>query len=275
MLLLSPAKINLGLQIIDKRLDGFHNLQTLFFPVPWSDIVEVLPSNSVRLHLTGLTIDAPAADNLCVKAFCLLQKDFNLSGAEIYLHKQIPFGAGLGGGSGNAAAVLIAANRQFSLALTQPQLVHYAAQLGSDCAFFIYNTPMLATGRGEILSPLEINLQAYHLLILKPAVNISTQEAYRAIKPQKPLRNLQDILQQNILTWKQDLKNDFEPSVFAQYPVLGAIKAELYEAGAVYAAMSGSGSALYGIFEEALPAFRSKFQMQDFKWMPLSNRLQK
>jgi len=249
----SNAKINLGLHVTAKRPDGFHNIETVFFPVAWSDIIEVVPAPQlldVALTCTGLPIDVEPKKNLCVKAYRLLQKDFSLPPVQFFLHKIVPFGAGLGGGSSNAAFVLHALNEIFSLSLSQKELQNYAAHLGSDCAFFVYNTPMLATGRGEILQPIEVNLSGYELLIVKPNVGVSTAEAYAGVIPQKPPCPLQHIVNQDIKEWRELLVNDFEPSVFAKYPQLRDIKNRLYDYDAVYAAMSGSGSSIFGIFEK-------------------------
>ncbi|MDR2937723.1 MAG: 4-(cytidine 5'-diphospho)-2-C-methyl-D-erythritol kinase [Prevotellaceae bacterium] len=250
----SNAKINLGLHVTQKRADGFHNIETLFVPVAWRDMVEVLPAPAqpdVSISCTGLPIEVEPEKNLCVRAYRLLQKEVELPAVQIFLHKIVPSGAGLGGGSSNAAVVLCALNRLFSLALSQKELQSYAAQLGSDCAFFTYNTPMLATGRGEILQPAEVKLQGYELLIVKPPVSVSTAEAYAGVTPRQPASDLQSIVRQPLSTWKESLVNDFEPSVFAKFPQLRSVKNQLYSSGAVYAAMSGSGSSLFGIFEKA------------------------
>ncbi|MDR1226511.1 MAG: 4-(cytidine 5'-diphospho)-2-C-methyl-D-erythritol kinase [Prevotellaceae bacterium] len=250
VLLFSNAKINLGLHVIEKRADGFHNIETVFLPIGWSDVVEALPHpDTLTLHTTGLCVDVEQEKNLCAKAFRSLQKDFNLSGADIFLHKQVPFGAGLGGGSSNATFVLRALNEIFQLSLSQQQLAEYAGKLGSDCAFFIYNSPMLATGRGEILTPVSVNLSGYELLVVKPPFGVSTAEAYADVTPKKPVAVLQKIINQPIITWRELLVNDFELSVFAKYPRLSAIKKQLYDCGATYAAMSGSGSSMFGIFK--------------------------
>lgn len=219
----------------------------------WSDIVEVIPAPQqadVTIECTGLPLDVAPEKNLCVRAYRLLQKDFSLPAVKIFLHKTVPSGAGLGGGSSNAAFVLCALNQIFSLALSQRELQRYAATLGSDCAFFIYNTPMLATGRGEILQPLEVNLSGYALLIVKPNLSVSTAEAYAGVTPKKPVDNLQYVVNQDVARWKRLLVNDFELSVFAKYPQLRDVKNRLYDCGAVYAAMSGSGSSVFGIFEK-------------------------
>ncbi len=253
MLHFSNAKINLGLHVTGKRSDGFHNIETVFLPVAWSDIVEVIPAPNqpdVTIECTGLPIDAEPEKNLCVRAYRLLQKDFSLPPVQIFLHKIVPSGAGLGGGSSNAAFVLRALSEVFSLALSQKDLQSYAAKLGSDCAFFIYNTPMLATGRGEILQPVDVNLSGYELLIVKPGIHVSTAGAYAGVTPKNPENSLQDIISKDIAQWKNVLVNDFEPSVFAQHPPLLSIKNQLYDSGASYAAMSGSGSSIFGIFDK-------------------------
>lgn len=253
MLLFSNAKINLGLHVTQRRPDGFHSIETVFFPVGWCDMVETLPGKSLTLRCTGLRMDVEQESNLCAKAFRLLQKDFGLPGADIFLHKQIPLGGGLGGGSSNAAFVLRALNEVFRLALPQRRLAEYAAQLGSDCAFFIYNTPMLATGRGEILQPAAVSLAGYELLVVKPPLCVSTAEAYAGVAPKAPTADLRRVVSQGVEAWRETLVNDFEPSVFAKYPSIGRVKAALYGCGARYAAMSGSGAAVFGLFEK-IPA---------------------
>ena len=253
MLLFSNAKINLGLHVTQRRPDGFHSIETVFFPVGWSDMVEALPGKSFSLQCTGLSAGVEQERNLCARAFRLLQMDFGLPGAVMFLHKQIPLGAGLGGGSSNAATVLHALNEVFRLALPQSRLAEYAAQLCSDCAFFVYNTPMLATGRGEILQPVEVNLSGYELLVVKPPLSVSTAEAYAGITPKAPAADLRDVVSRGVETWREALVNDFEPSVFAKYPPIARIKEALYGCGARYAAMSGSGAAVFGIFDK-MPA---------------------
>jgi 4-diphosphocytidyl-2-C-methyl-D-erythritol kinase len=197
-----------------------------------------------------LPINVEPEKNLCVRAYRLLQKDFSLPPVQFFLHKIVPLGAGLGGGSSNAAFVLRALNEIFSLSLSQKELQNYAARLGSDCAFFVYNSPMFAAGRGEILQPVEVNLSGYELLIVKPNIGVSTAEAYAGVAPKKPVNDLQCVVNQDIKKLWELLVNDFEPSVFAKYPQLQSIKNRLYSCGAVYAAMSGSGSSIFGIFEK-------------------------
>jgi 4-diphosphocytidyl-2-C-methyl-D-erythritol kinase len=250
MLQLSNAKINLGLHVTQRRPDGFHNIETALFPIGWSDVVEALPDKALILRCSGLPVGVAPEKNLCARAFRLLQKDFGLPGADIYLHKQVPPGAGLGGGSSNAAFVLLALNKIFHLALSQQRLAGYAAQLGSDCAFFVYNVPMLATGRGEVLQPVAVSLSGYELLVVKPPLGVSTAEAYAGITPKAPRVSLQSAVTRRVEAWKELLVNDFEPLVFARYPLLQDVKSRLYGCGAAYAAMSGSGSALFGIFEK-------------------------
>jgi 4-diphosphocytidyl-2-C-methyl-D-erythritol kinase len=259
MIRLSPAKINLGLLVIEKRTDGYHNLQTLFYPIDWSDIVEVVPSNKLQLYVTGLNPCINMEDNICAKAFRMLQHDFNLYGADIYLHKHVPFGAGLGGGSSNATSVLLAANAAFNLHLSLEQIQEYAARLGSDCAFFIHCKPMLAYGRGEILHPSDISLKGRSLLIVKPNININTTQAYKNITPRKNRMPLHDIIAMPMSKWQAWLTNDFEESAFMQYPILRHIKDSMYLHGAIYAAMSGSGSAIYGIFDAIPQALTAEF----------------
>lgn len=269
MLRLSPAKINLGLYVTQKRADGFHNLQTLFFPIEWADIVEALPARALRLHVSGANPCAHSEDNLCVKAFRALQKDFGLAGADIYLHKRVPCGAGLGGGSSNAAAVLLALNEAFGLGLTAKGLHGYAAGLGSDCPFFLHSKPMMAQGRGDLLSPFDISLRGCGLLIAKPDIRISTAQAYSHIVPQDSRPPLSAIVSQPIETWRAALTNDFEQWAFARHPILAQIKAAMYAGGAAYAAMSGSGSAVFGIFRGKKPAPFPEFAPYSVFWQDL------
>lgn len=253
MLAYPNAKVNLGLHIVEKRTDGFHNIETIFYPTKGlNDILEVLPSKTSRTTLTntGLAIDAPAASNLCVKAWELLSKDFNIPAVELHLHKQIPFGAGLGGGSSDAACCLALLNRLFKLELSTATLKEYALQLGSDCAFFIENRPMLAKGRGEMLENISLSLKGKYIAIVCPPIHVSTAEAYASVTPKQPGFNLEQLPSLPLSRWRQYLKNDFEESIFKAHPQLAEIKAELYKKGAAYASMSGSGSSIFGIFEE-------------------------
>lgn len=252
------CKINLGLHITRKRPDGYHDLETVFYPLPLRDALEIVvsapqqPATSHQqptLHLTGLPVNGDPANNLCVKAWHLLKKDFpQLPLVQLYLHKAIPMGAGLGGGSSDAAFTLLLLNNKFKLGLTTEQLLDYAGQLGSDCPFFIINKPCLATGRGELLQTIPLNLSAWSFLLVYPEVHINTGWAFEQITPTRPATPLSDIVRQPVHTWKETLINDFEAPVCRLHPVLGNIKESLYAAGAVYASMTGSGSSFYGIF---------------------------
>lgn len=245
-----PCKINLGLRVLRRRPDGFHEVQTCFYPVPWTDILEIVPAASFSFVQTGLpTLSAPS-ENLCVLAYKALSADFTLSPVAIHLHKLIPMGAGLGGGSSDGASTLIILNELFSLGLSRKRLLGYAARLGSDCPFFVAATPQLATGRGEVLADFNINLAGKFLVIVKPEINVVTAEAYSWIKPYEGGEPLEDILKLPIREWKDKLVNDFEPPVFERFPVLAEVKATMYQMGALYASMSGSGSAVFGLFDK-------------------------
>ncbi|MBL7703152.1 MAG: 4-(cytidine 5'-diphospho)-2-C-methyl-D-erythritol kinase [Ferruginibacter sp.] len=253
MVAFPDCKINLGLHILNKREDGFHNLETVFYPLPFWDALEILPnSNSIsEIEFTGsgLAVDGKAEDNLCVKAYRLLKKDFPyLPSIKIHLHKAVPMGAGLGGGSSDAACMLKMLNEKFRLNLSTAQLINYSLQLGSDCPFFIINKPCFATGRGEILEEIAVDLSACKIVLINPDIHINTGWAFSNITPAFPAKSIKEIIQQPINTWKEALKNDFEMPVFAVHPAIKEIKETLYAQGAVYAAMSGSGSTVFGIF---------------------------
>jgi 4-diphosphocytidyl-2-C-methyl-D-erythritol kinase len=250
MIYFPNAKINLGLHVVEKRPDGFHNIETIFYPIKLSDVLEIIPYHSFEFHLSGITIDCNNNENLIVKAYNLLKSNYDIPPIYMQLHKIIPMGAGLGGGSSDAAFVLQALNSEFKLNINNSLLTKYAAHLGSDCAFFISNCPSIATGRGDILNKINVNLQNYHLILVKPNININTADAYSYISPQKRQQSLIDIISSPIHTWKDNLTNDFEPVIFKRYPQIAAIKQKLYDIGALYAAMSGSGSTIYGLFKE-------------------------
>ena len=252
MVVFPNAKINLGLQVIARRADGYHDIATAFYPVGWCDALEMVPADGegCQLHLSGIAIDGDPQNNLVAKAYRLLAADFALPPVEAYLHKNVPFGAGLGGGSSDAAHALRLLRDLCALPLTDEALAHYAARLGADCAFFIYDRPLLAEGIGDRLSPLALSLKGYHLLLVKPPVAVSTAEAYSAVTPAVPPVALRDLLQRPVTEWKGLVENDFEKNVFALHPQLAELKKRLYEAGAAYAAMSGSGSTVYGLFEQ-------------------------
>lgn len=254
MLVFPNAKINVGLHVTEKRTDGYHTIETLFYPVKGlCDALEFLPASQVNFTLTGLTLDCTPEHNLVLKAYSLLQKRYDLPPVNIHLHKGIPTGAGLGGGSSDAAFMLKALSDYFQLGLSGNELQQLASTLGSDCAFFIQNRPVMATGRGEIMEPFALDLSAYHLVLVKPSFGVGTTEAYAGIKPFKPATPLAGLISRPVEYWKEQVENHFEASVFARYPELATLKQKLYDAGAIYASMSGSGSALYGLFFE-MPA---------------------
>jgi len=284
MIAFPNAKINIGLNVVAKRTDGYHDIETVFYPVLLQDALEIKPMRPLdpaqlrkrleagllvqpddvfmpyrlfpkkedipccSLEMTGNEFPFKAADNLVVKAYLMLQQDFDLPSIDIRLHKHIPSGAGLGGGSSDCAFMISLLNRRFNLRMRESMMERYAARLGSDCAFFISNTPSIATGRGEILNPISLSLKGYTILLVKPDVSVSTAEAYAGVTPHKPETALTDAVMRPVSEWKDYVFNDFEPSVFAKYPLLGEIKQKLYALGAEYAAMTGSGSTVYGIF---------------------------
>ena len=244
------AKINIGLQIVRKRPDGYHDLQTVFYPTDYfTDTLCISPSSEDFVFRMESAEDLGDNDNnLCVKAFRMLQQDFGISGVELFLHKGIPTGAGLGGGSADAAFTLKLLANLFQLPVTESQMVEYALRLGSDVPFFLYNRPVYATGRGEVMTPIDLDLSAYQLKIFKPDIHVSTKEAYAGITPKESNVFLPNVLQQDVKTWNEVVTNDFEESVFSKHPQLREIKEAFYRDGAHYAAMSGSGSALFGLF---------------------------
>lgn len=255
MITFPNSKINLGLHIVEKRSDGYHNLETIFYPIPLEDALEVTVSGNgtqpFSFHQSGASVSATPEDNIVVKAYLMLSQKYHLPPIDIYLHKHTPSGAGLGGGSADAAFMLKMLNGMFALGLSTNTLEEYAAQLGADCTFFIRNKPTFAEGVGNIFTPVDLSLKGYQLLVVKPDVFVSTKEAFAHITPQKPQLNLTEVIKHPIEEWKEILKNDFEESIFRLFPAIAQIKSQLYEEGAIYAAMSGSGSAVYGIFAES------------------------
>jgi 4-diphosphocytidyl-2-C-methyl-D-erythritol kinase len=250
MVAFPPCKINLGLHILRKRSDGYHDLETCFLPVPWSDILEIIPAAQFSFTTSGLEVPGNPADNLCVRAYHLLKEDFPLPPVQMHLHKIIPTGAGLGGGSSDAAHTLRLLNTLCELNLTPGQLATYAARLGSDCAFFVYDQPMLGTGRGEILEPLPIDLKGKYLAICKPNIHVSTAEAYAGVTPLVPSTSIKEILTTKPFEeWWFHLKNDFEASIMAKHSAIRNTKDKFYVQGARYASMSGSGAAVFAIFD--------------------------
>ena len=259
MVVFPNCKINLGLHILNKREDGYHNIETVFYPVPLKDALEIIPSgntDAIQFTSSGLTIRGDAASNLCIKAYHLLKKDYpTLPGIKIHLHKAIPMGAGLGGGSANAAFTLQLLNKQFQLNLSTTELIDYSLQLGSDCPFFILNEPCIANGRGEILNKIDLNLSAYQLMLINPGIHVNTAGAFGYVDLQKinhSAVSLNNIINQPLSQWQQLLTNHFEKALFNKYPLIKEIKETLYTMGASYAAMSGSGSTVYGLFEKKL-----------------------
>ena len=253
------CKINIGLDVLRKREDGYHDLSTVMVPVEGLyDVVEVVPEegDENEFHSLGLVVDCPAEQNLCIKAARLMQQRYDVGKVSITLDKRVPFGAGLGGGSSDATAVLVAMNDIFSLSLDEPTLIALAAELGSDTAFFVRNSPQLCEGRGEIMTPINLNLTGLWLVLVKPDEGVSTREAYAGVKPAVPARSLVERLADPIAQWQGSVKNDFEPSVFAAHPVIADVKQQLLDAGAVYASMSGSGSTVFGLFDSKEKAER-------------------
>lgn len=249
MICFPNCKINLGLHVTGKRPDGYHHLESVFYPINMKDIIEIIPSDTSQFAVSGLTVEGKADDNLCVKAYHLLKKDFpQLPPIKMWLHKHIPMGAGLGGGSADGAFTLKLLNDTFHLNISTNQLVNYASQLGSDCPFFILNKPAFASGRGEILEPLSLDLSGYSFVLVHPEIHTSTGWAFSQIKPKVHAKKIREIISQPIATWKDELKNDFEEPVLKEYPQLNIIKDKLYGAGAVFASMTGSGSSFYGMF---------------------------
>jgi 4-diphosphocytidyl-2-C-methyl-D-erythritol kinase len=252
------CKINLGLNILQKRNDGFHDLATIFYPIELKDVLEIIPArnieqqqSSIQFTTSGLVVDGNSTDNICFKAYELLKADFpTLPPIEMHLHKAIPMGAGLGGGSADGAFALKTLNAKFNLNLTVQQLIDYALQLGSDCPFFIINQPCFATSRGEKMTPIHLDLSAYTFVIVNPGIHVNTGWAFKQITPSVPAKSIQQIIQQPIETWKHELLNDFELPVATAYPAIQNIKQDLYAKGAVYASMSGSGSTVFGIFKK-------------------------
>jgi 4-diphosphocytidyl-2-C-methyl-D-erythritol kinase len=255
MIVFPNCKINFGLHILQKRADGFHDLETVFYPIALQDAFEIVQSSSpaatIQFNTTGLKIDSSIEENICFKAYQLLKKDFpELPSVKMHLHKVIPSGAGLGGGSSDGAFTLMLLNKKFTLGLSEDELINYALQLGSDCPFFIKNKSCYATGRGERLEEIELDLSHYRIVLVNPQIQIHTGKAFSKITPSNRRRSIKETIQQPISKLKDLLNNDFEKLVFAEHPEIKTIKEELYKQGAVYAAMSGSGSSVYGLFEK-------------------------
>lgn len=253
MVVFPNAKINLGLHVVSKRSDGFHNIETCFLPVGIADILEFIPASEIGFQSSGISIPGNISDNLCLKAWELLNREFEIPAVSIHLHKKIPIGGGLGGGSSDAAFMLKGLNELFGLGLSQSDLENYAAQLGSDCAFFIANTTAIASGRGEVLEPVEVDLSAYKLILVNPGIHVTTAEAFSGLTPKTPVSSIAEIMLVEPEFWQGKLINDFEETVFARHPEIEAVKNELLDSGAVYASMSGSGSTVFAFFKQQIP----------------------
>lgn len=250
MLAFANAKINLGLFLTEKRTDGYHNLQTVFYPIQIKDVVELIDAEETTCIIKGIDIPGEAQDNICLKAFKQLKKDFDLPNQQIVLLKNIPIGAGLGGGSADAAFLIKLVNDKFQLGLSVTQMQNYARNLGADCAFFIENKPVYAFAKGDEFENITIDLSNYFLVLVKPPIHVSTAEAYSKVKVKQPEISLKELINLPLEQWKDHIFNDFEPSVFAAYPQIEQIKTKLYQASATFALMSGSGSSVFGIFEK-------------------------
>lgn len=253
MLCFPNAKINLGLHVTEKRTDGFHNIESIFYPIGWNEALEIVENKTsnleFNLHLSGLPISGNTTDNLLWKAYQLIKTKVKVPNIDIYLHKTLPMGAGLGGGSADAAFFINLINDQFKLGLSKEIKLEIAKQLGSDCAFFIENIPVLATEKGDVFQKIKLDLSAFWIAVVFPNVHSNTKDAYSLVIPKKTKTSLLEIISQPISSWKTELKNDFEESIFSKYPIVKEIKTELYNSGAIYASMSGSGSAVFGLFE--------------------------
>ena len=269
MLLLPNCKINLGLQVVRKRPDGYHDLQTVFYPIPLRDNLELRELRNsdapYALQLAGQAIEGNPDDNLIIKVYRQLKEEFDLPALDIYLYKHIPLGAGLGGGSSDAAFMMKGLNEVFELGLSDYEMERRLAGLGADCAFFVQNVPAYATGIGDELTPIPLSLKGMYIVLVKPDVFVSTREAYAGVTPKEPEHDLLKALRRPVTEWRDRVVNDFEPSVFAAHPELAAVKQTLYDMGADYAAMSGSGSTLFGLFSRPVTEARKVFK-EHFVW---------
>ncbi|MDL2244604.1 4-(cytidine 5'-diphospho)-2-C-methyl-D-erythritol kinase [Parabacteroides sp. PFB2-10] len=254
MICFPNAKINLGLYVVGKRPDGYHNIETVFYPIPVKDALEIVPSATGNDHFmqTGIPIGGDPASNLVMRLLALLRTKQAIPPLDIHLLKQIPFGAGLGGGSSDAAFMLKLINDFCSLGLSSGEMEEIAAKIGADCPFFIQNRPVFATGTGNIFTPVTISLEGYYFGLVKPPIAVSTPEAYAGVTPRKPERSLTEVITCPVETWREEMTNDFEAHLFHKYPAIAAIKQQLYDNGAIYASMSGSGSSVFGLFRESV-----------------------
>lgn len=254
MICFPNAKINFGLHVLAQRRDGFHAIETIFFPIGLCDVLEAVESETLRFKVTGRKIGGGLNQNSCIRAYQLLKKDFAIPPVNVHLHKIIPIGAGLGGGSSDGAFFIRLLNELFDLRISEKKMKHYAAQLGSDCSFFIRNTASFAFERGDKLEPFEIHLEKYHLVVVFPEIHINTALAYSGVVPKKDALPLKDVISNlPVERWKNKIKNDFENVVFPRFHEVKKIKDKMYSLGAVFASMSGSGSSVFGIFDEKKP----------------------
>jgi 4-diphosphocytidyl-2-C-methyl-D-erythritol kinase len=252
MLAFANAKINLGLFLTEKRADGYHNLQTVFYPVKLFDVIEINDANETTCKVEGLIVPGNAENNSCLSAYTRIQNDYNLPDQQITLLKNIPIGAGLGGGSADAAFLIKLVNEKFNLQLTKDRMEAYAREIGADCAFFIENKPVYAVAKGDEFEDLTLYLSNHFFVLIKPPIHVSTAEAYRNVKVAQPSTSLKELIHLPIAEWKNNIFNDFEESVFTAHPQIDEIKTKLYAAGATFALMSGSGSSVYAIFEKPI-----------------------
>lgn len=270
MILFPNAKINVGLFVTRRRPDGFHDLETVFYPVDLCDVLEIVPldgrPNVCEFESSGLALDCLPGENLVEKAYALLAKDYELPGVHVHLHKVIPNGAGLGGGSADAAFMLMGLNELFALGLEMEMMERYAAMLGSDCAFFVRNRPVFAYGKGELMENIDFSLNTYKIALVKPQKSVSTAAAYRGITPREAAINLRQLECLPVQEWEGRVKNDFEESVIPLVPEIEKIKQKLWEMGAVYVSMTGSGSAVFGLFERKIENLAEAFP-EYFTWM--------
>jgi 4-diphosphocytidyl-2-C-methyl-D-erythritol kinase len=259
------CKINLGLNVVSRRGDGYHDIETILYPVNWCDALEAVAAkdraNGARLEISGMATDISSEDNLVLRAWRLLENDHSLPAANLFLHKAIPTGAGLGGGSSDAAFTIRLISDLFDLRIPEERLHGYAAKLGSDCPFFVTNVPVIARGKGDDMQPIKVDLSAYYILIVHPRIHSSTAEAYSNIVPGKPAEPIEEIIAAPVSTWRNRLINQFEATMVHRYPEIRVLKEKFYSAGATYASMSGSGSAVYGIFSE-----RPRTSLQLYDW---------
>jgi 4-diphosphocytidyl-2-C-methyl-D-erythritol kinase len=250
MICFPNAKINLGLNVVEKRADGFHNIETVFFPVQWQDVLEILPSNDYELEIKGLEIEGDIESNLITKVYRVIESKYDIKPVKVILLKNIPMGGGLGGGSADAAFMIRALNDYFQLNISEDDLEEMLRPLGSDCAFFVRNKPVYAYGKGDQFESVDVDLSNYKIAVVNPKIHVGTAEAYGGLSPKFPEMNIREVLKMPIEKWKDHLYNDFESTIFKAHQEIKDLKDKLYELGAVYACMSGSGASVFGIFEK-------------------------